>query len=65
VGVVSVVVGRDLNIVADHEEQGREEDKEDVGADDFALKLINIIIRFFHAAVKEEKKIATNKNTGI
>ncbi len=48
-----VVIVRDFNVVADHEEQGREEDEEDVGADDFALKFIHIIITWVVLAVNQ------------
>ncbi len=52
--VIVVVVVRDLNVVADHEEQGREENEEDVGADDFALKIIKIIISWVFSAVNQQ-----------
>ncbi len=55
--IVIVVVFGDLDVVANHEEHGCEEDKEDVGADDFALELFQNLITCVLSAIKQRKKM--------
>jgi hypothetical protein len=58
-GAGIVIVRGDLNIVRNHEKESCQKDEEDIGADDFALKLIVILIsqNSFSHQTKTKKNI--------